>query len=149
MYPGTTDQSALHCQQLRITVNSDTARSTPYNLARTVTYTKASSKESPIPTHANSCMGGVRTAGDLVAWMQLTRKMKINQAKAYVAQKLDLKVQDLTNEAIMTRVRAENGFSSVIPDHIEYAGIAAKSKIAKVLDIPIRSVNLYEQHMNK
>ena len=94
-------------------------------------------------------MGGVRTAGDLVAWMQLTRKMKINQAKAYVAQKLDLNVQDLTNETIMNKVRAEKGFSSVIPDHVEYAGIAAKSKIAKVLDIPIHSVDLYEKHMNQ
>ena len=92
-------------------------------------------------------MGGVRTAGDLVAWMQLTRKMKINQAKAYVAQKLNLKVQDLTNEAIMSRVRNEKGLSSVIPDHVEYTGIAAKSKIAKILDIPIHSVDLYEKHM--
>jgi len=29
-----------------------------------------------------SCMGGIRTAGDLVAWMQMTRRMKINEAKA-------------------------------------------------------------------
>ena len=94
-------------------------------------------------------MGGVRTAGDLVAWMQLTRRMKIKQAKAYVAQKLDLNVQDLTNETIMSRVRAEKGLSSVIPDHIEYTGIAAKSKIAKVLGIQIHSVDLYERHMNR
>jgi len=94
-------------------------------------------------------MGGVRTAGDLVAWMQLTRKMKIKQAKAYVAQKLDLNVQDLTNETIMSRVRAEKGLSSVIPDHIEYTGIAAKSKIARVLGIQIHSVDLYERHMNR
>jgi len=94
-------------------------------------------------------MGGVRTAGDLVAWMQLTRRMKIKQAKAYVAQKLDLNVQDLTNETIMSRVRAEKGLSSVIPDHVEYTGIAAKSKIAKVLGIQIHSVDLYERHMNR
>ena len=48
-------------------------------------------------------MGGIRTAGDLVAWMQLTRKMKINQAKAYVAEKLNVNVSDLTNEAIMSK----------------------------------------------
>jgi len=94
-------------------------------------------------------MGGVRTAGDLVAWMQLTRRMKINQAKAYVAQKLDLNIQDLTNETIMSKVRTEKGLSSVIPDHVEYAGIAAKSKIARVLGIQIHSVDLYEQHMNR
>jgi dimethylamine--corrinoid protein Co-methyltransferase len=32
-------------------------------------------------------MGGIRTAGDLVARMQMARKMRINDAKAYVAKK--------------------------------------------------------------
>ena len=95
----------------------------------------------------SSCMGGIRTAGDLVAWMQLTRKMKINQAKEYVAQRLNLNLQDLTNETIMSKVRSEKGIGSVIPDHVEYMGIAAKSKIAKVLDVPIHSVDLYEKHL--
>ena len=92
-------------------------------------------------------MGGVRTAGDLVAWMQLTRKMKIDQAKAYVAQKLNLKVTDLTDETTMAKVRNEKGLGSVSPDHVEYMGIAAKSKIAKLLDISIHSVDLYEKHL--
>jgi len=92
-------------------------------------------------------MGGIRTAGDLVAWMQLTRKMKIDQAKAYVAQKLNLNISDLTDEAIMAKVRTEEGLGSVIPDHVEYMGIAAKRKIAKVLDISIHSVDLYEKHL--
>jgi dimethylamine--corrinoid protein Co-methyltransferase len=93
-------------------------------------------------------MGGIRTAGDLVAWMQLKNKMKIKQAKAYVAQKLNLDVQNLTNENIMSKIRFEKGLSSVIPDHVEYAGIAAKCKIAKLLDISIRSVDLYKKHLN-
>ncbi len=80
--------------------------------------------------------------------MQLTKRMKIEQAKAYVAQKLDMNVRDLTNETVMNRVREAKGLSSVIPDHVEYAGIAAKSKIAKLLDITIHSVDLYEKHMN-
>ena len=92
-------------------------------------------------------MGGVRTAGDLVAWMQFTRKMKIDAAKAYVADKLNLKVSDLTDETIMAQVRADKGIGSVIPDHIEYTGIAAKSKVARLLDIKIHSVELYEQHL--
>jgi dimethylamine--corrinoid protein Co-methyltransferase len=96
----------------------------------------------------SSCMGGVRTAGDLVAWMQLTRKMKIDAAKAYVADKLDLKVGDLTDETVMARARAAKGIGSVIPDHIEYTGIAAKTKIAKLLEITIHSVDLYQQHLN-
>lgn len=90
----------------------------------------------------------MRTAGDLVAWMQLKRKMKISQAKAYVAQKLNLNIQDLTNENIMSKVRFEKGLSSVIPDHVEYAGIAAKCKVAQLLDISIRSVDLYKNHLN-
>ncbi len=40
-----------------IAVNSETGKSTPYNLARTVTFTKAAAKASPIPVHANSGMG--------------------------------------------------------------------------------------------
>jgi len=40
-----------------VAVNSDTAQSTPYNLARTVTYLKAAASVSPIPVHANSGMG--------------------------------------------------------------------------------------------
>jgi len=92
-------------------------------------------------------MGGIRTAGDLVAWMQLTRRMKIEQAKAYVAQKLNLTTADLTDETTMAKVRNEKGIGSVIPDHVEYTGIAAKSKIAKLLDITIHSVDLYEKHL--
>ena len=37
-------------------------------------------------------MCGIRTAGDLVAWMQLTRRMKIDEAKEYVAGKLGISV---------------------------------------------------------
>ena len=48
-----------------------------------------------------SAMGGIRTAGDLVAWMQMSRRMKINEAKAYVAEKLGIDVIDLTNEEVM------------------------------------------------
>ena len=97
----------------------------------------------------SSCMGGMRTAGDLVAWMQLTRRMKINPAKEYVAQKLNLNVKDLTDETVMSEIRSEKGLGSVIPDHVEYTGIAAKSKIAKMLEIPIHSVDLYERHLKK
>ncbi|KKL57758.1 hypothetical protein LCGC14_2232220 [marine sediment metagenome] len=39
-----------------------------------------------------SGMGGIRTAGDLVAWMQISRKMKIDEAKQYVAKKLGIEV---------------------------------------------------------
>ena len=51
-------------------------------------------------------MGGIRTAGDLVAWMQMTRKMKIDAAKQYVADKLAIDVIDLTNEELMRQIMA-------------------------------------------
>jgi predicted RecB family endonuclease len=57
-------------------------------------------------THAHaSGMGGMRAAGDLVARMQMTRGMKIKQAKNYVADKLGVAVTDLTDPVIMTEVR--------------------------------------------
>jgi len=92
-------------------------------------------------------MGGIRTAGDLVAWMQLKHRMRIEQAKAYVAQKLNVAVSNLTDETTMAKVRSEQGLGSVIPDHIEYTGIAAKTKIAQLLDIHIHSVDLYQKHL--
>jgi dimethylamine--corrinoid protein Co-methyltransferase len=44
-----------------------------------------------------SGMGGMRTAGDLVARMQMTRGMKIDEAKKYVADKLSVSIPDLTD----------------------------------------------------
>ena len=55
--------------------------------------------------------------------MQLTRRMKIEQAKAYVAQKLNLTISDPTDETTMAKVRSDKGLGSVIPDHAEYMGI--------------------------
>ena len=52
-------------------------------------------------------MGGMRAAGDLVARMQMTRGMKIDEAKAYVADKLSISVSDLTDPVIMTEIRQD------------------------------------------
>ena len=38
-----------------------------------------------IPHLVSSGMGGIRSAGDLVARMMYTRSMKLDDAKAYVA----------------------------------------------------------------
>ena len=53
----------------------------------------------------------------------------------------------MTDETTMEKIRSEKGLGSVIPDHVEYMGIAAKSKIAKLLDISIHSVDLYAEHL--
>ena len=58
--------------------------------------------------HAHaSGMGGMRAAGDLVARMQMTRGMRIQEAKAYVADKLGIAVAELTDPVIMTEVRED------------------------------------------
>jgi len=58
-------------------------------------------------------MGGIRTAGDLVAWMQMTRRMKIAEAKRYVADKLGIDLIDLTNEDVMHPLPAYLGIGVV------------------------------------
>ncbi len=91
-----------------------------------------------------SCMGGIRTAGDLVAWMQMTRKMKIREAKVYVAEKLGIDVFDLTNEDVMRLLREDLKIGTVTSIAGSPKGIRAKKKIAELLDINIRSVDLFK-----
>ena len=94
-----------------------------------------------------SCMGGIRTAGDLVAWMQMSRKMKIHEAKAYVAEKLGIEVMDLTNEEVMRPLREELGIGTVTSVAGSPKGIRAKIKIAELLDIQIPSVDLFRSQI--
>jgi hypothetical protein len=91
-----------------------------------------------------SCMGGIRTSGDLVAWMQMTRKMRINEAKAYVAERLGIDRIDLTNEDVMRGLREDLGIGTVVSVAGSPKGIRAKRNVAKLLDINIRSVDLFD-----
>ncbi len=84
----------------------------------------------PVTHIVTAGMGGIRTAGDLVAWMQMTRKMKINDAKAYVAEKLGIEVFDLTNEEVMCELRKDLGLGTVTSIAGGPKGIRAKMKIA-------------------
>jgi dimethylamine--corrinoid protein Co-methyltransferase len=92
-------------------------------------------------------MGGIRTAGDLVAWMQMSRRMKIHEAKAYVAKKLGIEVMDLTNEEVMRPLREELGIGTVTSVAGGPKGIRAKMKIAELLDIHIPSVDLFKSQI--
>ena len=89
-------------------------------------------------------MGGIRTAGDLVAWMQMTRKMKIGAAKQYVAGKLGIDLIDLTDEEVMRQIREDLDIGTITAVAGSAKGIAAKWKIAELLDIQINSVNLFK-----
>ena len=88
-------------------------------------------------------MGGVRTAGDLVIRMQLTKSMKINDAKKYVAEKLGVQPIDLSDVAAMYEVREKLGFGRTFALGKVPKGIEAKINIARVLDIPINSVERF------
>jgi len=92
-------------------------------------------------------MGGIRTAGDLVAWMQMTRKMKIDAAKAYVAEKLGIEILDLTNEEVMRPIREELGIGTVTSVAGSPKGIRAKIKVAELLGIGIPSVDLFRSQI--
>jgi dimethylamine--corrinoid protein Co-methyltransferase len=92
-------------------------------------------------------MGGIRTAGDLVAWMQMTRKMKIGPAKQYVADKLGIDVIELTNEELMRQIREDLDIGIITSVAGSAKGIAAKWKIAQLLDININSVDLFKSKL--
>jgi hypothetical protein len=92
-------------------------------------------------------MGGVRTTGDLVAWMQMSRKMKLADAKAYVAEKMGISVRDLTNTDVTRQRREELGIGITTAVAGSPKGIAAKLKIAELLDIDINSVNYFKSQI--
>jgi dimethylamine--corrinoid protein Co-methyltransferase len=94
-----------------------------------------------------SGMGGIRTTGDLVAWMQISRKMKLLEAKKYVANKLGIKVIDLTDEDVMRPLREDLGIGTITSVAGSPKGIRAKIKIAELLDIPINSVTLFKSQL--
>jgi dimethylamine--corrinoid protein Co-methyltransferase len=94
----------------------------------------------PIAHGVAAGMGGIRTAGDLVARMQLSQKMRIAEAKAYVANKLNVGVKDLSDVTVMREVREDLdiGVITSVPGCAK--GIEAKARIADLLDIRINSV---------
>ena len=98
-----------------------------------------------IPHTATSGMGGLRTAGDLVARMQMTRGMRIDQAKQYVAGKLGISTDDLIDEVVMREVREDHKIGFITSRGGHPKGIEAKHHIAELLDIDINSVNHFKR----
>lgn len=95
-----------------------------------------------------SGMGGIRTSGDLVAWMQMSRRMKIAEAKTYVAERLGVSVRDLTDEDVMYLLREKLGIGQVTGRSGAPYGMVAKRRIAKLLGIEINSVSLFNKQMD-
>jgi dimethylamine--corrinoid protein Co-methyltransferase len=97
-------------------------------------------------THAiASGMGGMRTAGDLVARMQMSRGMRIDEAKAHVAEKLGVSTLELVDPIIMSEIREEMDIGLVTPLPKRSAGIEAKFRIADALGIEINCVKCFRE----
>jgi dimethylamine--corrinoid protein Co-methyltransferase len=95
-----------------------------------------------------SSMGGIRTAGDLVARMQMTRKMRLPEAKRYVADKLGLSVTEISDSTVMRRVREDLDIGVITAVAGAARGLEAKARIAALLDIKINSVERLKRKMN-
>ena len=101
-------------------------------------------------THALAAgMGGMRTAGDLVARMQMARGMRLPAAKRYVAYKLGCTVRDLSDSYAMEQLRGEKGLGRIL-DHSnlhpgEPNAMMAKFRIAELLGVPISSVERFRE----
>ena len=95
-------------------------------------------------THAHaSGMGGMRAAGDLVARMQMSRGMKIREAKQYVADRLKISVMELTDPVIMMEVRDDFQIGSITPLPGCAKGIEAKIRMAELLGVDINCVRRF------
>lgn len=92
-------------------------------------------------------MGGVRTAGDLVMRLQIAKGMRINEAKQYVADKLGLTLEEISDVVTMAEVREERGLglANFEPYAESNIGMEAKFRIAEVLDIKINSVERFKE----
>ncbi len=78
----------------------------------------------------------------------MSRRMKIADAKLYVAEKLGIDVIDLTNEEVMRQIREELDIGIITSVAGSAKGIAAKWNVAELLDIEINSVNLFKNKLN-
>jgi len=103
----------------------------------------------PITHIVAAGMGGIRTAGDLVAWMQMARRMKLADAKAYVADKLGVDVVNLVDEDVMHPLRKEMGIGTASPMAGGPEGILAKSRVADLLGIEINSVKRFKSQFER
>lgn len=92
-----------------------------------------------------SGMGGIRSAGDLVARMEFGKNMRVKDAKQYVAKKLGLDVVEIADEFIMRDLREELGIGVVTGVPGATRGIAAKMNIEDLLGVKINSCEKFRQ----
>jgi dimethylamine--corrinoid protein Co-methyltransferase len=93
----------------------------------------------------SSGMGGVRTAGDLVARLQLNRGMRIDAAKKMVAEKLSVSVFDLNDPVVMGEVREDLNIFRLSEGQGTTDSMAAKINIARLMGMDINCVNRFKR----
>jgi dimethylamine--corrinoid protein Co-methyltransferase len=98
-----------------------------------------------VPHFMASGMGGIRTAGDLVARMEYSQNMKIGKAKEYVAKKLGISTLEIADEYIMRGLREDLKIGVVTGVPGAPRGIAAKMNIERLLDIKINSCEIFRE----
>jgi dimethylamine--corrinoid protein Co-methyltransferase len=94
-----------------------------------------------------SGIGGIRSAGDLVARMQVSRGMRLPEAKKYVAGKLRTSVEDIADPVKMDEIREDLNLGRVNAIPGAAKGIDAKFRIAEVLGIEINCVKLFRKRV--
>lgn len=90
-------------------------------------------------------MCGIRSAGDMVLRVQLAKGYKIKEAKAYVAEKLGLPLEDLADPLVMAEYRETHGLGMMQPTDNVPINMEVKMRIAKLLDLPINSVERFKK----
>ncbi len=101
-----------------------------------------------IPHFMGAGMGGIRTAGDLVARMELSKNMKIDKAKEYVSKKVGVDAYNLSDEETMREKREELEIGVITGLPGAPRGIAAKMNIEKLLGIKINSCEHFRNQIH-
>ena len=73
------------------------------------------------------------------------KKLRVSEAKKYVADKLSISVFDLCDSQVMREVREDLNIGHVLARPGGAIGIEAKIRIAELLDIEINSVNRFKE----
>lgn len=102
-----------------------------------------------IAHYMSSGMGGIRTAGDLIARMQFTKSMRLKDAKEYVAKKLGVTTFEMSDEQVMRELREELRIGVVTGLPNSPRGITAKLNIEDLLGITINSCEHFRSLINK
>ena len=81
--------------------------------------------------------------------MQINRKMRLSDAKAYVAEHLGVTAPELSDPMVMEAVRGDHGLGRVTTFETLYptesSAIEAKVNISRALDIPINCVEKFKE----